>query len=107
MELSAIEKLATSCSDSPGALLPVVNRGKCECKGPCVEVCPYNVFEIRRLSESERQALSWIGRMKVWVHGGQQSFAVNSEVCHACGLCVQACPEQAITLRNGNPSPKV
>jgi NAD-dependent dihydropyrimidine dehydrogenase PreA subunit len=31
-------------------------------------------------------------------HGGRQAFAERAEQCSACGLCVQACPEQAITL---------
>ncbi len=56
------------------------------------------VFEIRDLTAAERGALSFLTRLKVWVHGGKQSFVVRPDACQACGLCVTACPENAITL---------
>jgi 4Fe-4S ferredoxin len=34
----------------------------------------------------------------LFVHGGKQAYAVNADACRACGLCVTACPEKAITL---------
>jgi NAD-dependent dihydropyrimidine dehydrogenase PreA subunit len=39
-----------------------------------------------------------LGRLKALAHGGKQAFAVSAEACHACGLCVKACPENAIRL---------
>lgn len=78
--------------------MPIVDSRRCENKGPCVEVCPYNVFEIRALTTAERKALPLRARLKVWAHGGKQSFVVRPEACHACGLCVTACPERAIRL---------
>lgn len=86
------------CEEQPGRIIPVVNPSLCENKGPCVEACPYDVFEIRALTNAETQRLSWRTRFKVWVHGGKQSFVVRPEACHACGACVPACPEKAITL---------
>lgn len=87
-----------NCDAEPGRLIPVVDSHRCENKGPCVEVCPYEVFEIHPLSECERKNLPWRVRFKVWAHGGKQSFVTQPEACHACGLCVPACPERAITL---------
>lgn len=82
----------------PGLLAPVIDRNRCEGKEDCVRVCPYDVFEIRVLSPAERASLSFKGRMKAFFHGNRQAFAVRAADCHACGECVEACPEGAITL---------
>jgi 4Fe-4S ferredoxin len=78
--------------------VPVIDRNRCEGKSACVEVCPYNVFELRTLAPEDRAGLSPTGRLKSWLHGGRQAYAVGWKNCHACGLCVAACPEQAIKL---------
>lgn len=87
-----------NCSDDAGFLRPVIDRNRCEAKEDCVEVCPFHVFEIRKLSPEERSGLSLIGRLKLFAHGGKQAFAVRADDCHGCGLCVTACPEKAIKL---------
>lgn len=87
------------CKQEPGVFIPVINRNKCEGKKDCVAVCPYDVFKIDTLPKSERSALSFIGKLKGFGHGWQQAFAVKGEACRACGLCVERCPEKAITLR--------
>ena len=92
-----------NCAETPGRVVPVVDANRCENKGPCVEVCPYDVFEIRPLLPDEWQRLSLMPRLKTWVHGGKQAFVVRPEACHACGLCVSACPEKAIKLRRVRP----
>jgi len=86
------------CDDAPGRLRPVIDRNRCEAKADCVEVCPYEVFELAKLSATERAAQSWSGWLKTLAHGGKQAFAVRAADCHACGLCVEACPEKAIKL---------
>ncbi len=83
----------------PGRLVPVVDSRRCEAKEDCVEVCPYDVFEVRKLTNDERGALGMMTRFKVFVHGGKQAFVVRPADCHSCGLCVTACPEKAIKLR--------
>ena len=88
----------TACGDLPGRVVPVIDRNCCEGNSACVEVCPYYVFELRTLAPEDRAGLSLVGRVKSWVHGGRQAYAVGSENCHACGLCVAACPEKAIKL---------
>ncbi|HXU83755.1 MAG TPA: ferredoxin family protein [Polyangia bacterium] len=87
------------CKPAPGTHAPVVNRARCEGKKDCVEVCPYHVFEVRRIDEAEYRALPFLSRLKVRVHGMQTSYTPRAADCHACGLCVTACPEKAITLR--------
>lgn len=86
------------CNGEPGKVAPVVDRNRCEAKAACVGVCPYNVFEVRGLSPEDRAALSLLGKLKAWAHGNQQAFVVRPGDCHACGLCIQACPEQALRL---------
>jgi 4Fe-4S ferredoxin len=61
-------------------------------------VCPYHVFEIRPLARADKAGLSLLARLKARVHGDRQAFAVRAGDCHACGLCVAACPEHAIRL---------
>jgi 4Fe-4S ferredoxin len=90
--------MADPCAPDSGQVFPVIDRSRCEAKEDCVRVCPYDVFEVRRLSDMERAGLGWLARAKLLVHGGRQAFAVHAENCHACGLCVKACPEKAIRL---------
>jgi 4Fe-4S ferredoxin len=91
-----IQKLR--CEKQAGRMTPVIDRNRCEAKADCVSMCPYQVFEIHTLTTAERKALGVAGRLKVLVHGGKQAFTVRADACRACGLCVIACPEQAITL---------
>jgi NAD-dependent dihydropyrimidine dehydrogenase PreA subunit len=86
-----------------GLLAPVVDRNRCEGKEDCVRVCPYDVFELGVLSRDERAALSFVGKLKAFAHGGRQAFAVRAQACHGCGLCVEACPEKAIRLARAAP----
>ena len=42
--------------------------------------------------------LSLRGRIKGFGHGWKQAFTPNAAAGKACGKCLEACPEQAITL---------
>ncbi len=86
------------CRAIPGSFSPVVDHARCEGKSDCVEVCPYGVFEVRRIDDDEFQRLGALARLKLWVHGKRVAYAPNAGACQACGLCVVACPEHAIRL---------
>ncbi len=86
------------CKQAPGAFHPDIDRNRCEGKGDCVRVCPVHVFAIATLPKEARAGLSLRGRIKGMVHRWQQAAIVHPDLCEACGLCVQACPEDAITL---------
>jgi 4Fe-4S ferredoxin len=88
-----------SCKQAPGAFAPVIDRNRCEGKGDCVSVCPKHVFVLGVLPASERGSLSFVGKVKGFAHGWKQAFMPNVGACEACGLCVSACPEEAITLQ--------
>jgi NAD-dependent dihydropyrimidine dehydrogenase PreA subunit len=79
----------------------VVNRNRCEAKADCVEVCPYQVFAVARIERADFEALSLLGKLKVLAHGRKTAYTPNAAQCHACGLCVVACPEKAIQLVPG------
>jgi 4Fe-4S ferredoxin len=95
------------CKFEPGLLQPLIDRNRCEAKGPCVEVCPFDVFVLRLITPDERLGLSLKGRIKALVHGGMQADAQHAERCRGCGLCVAACPERAITLQRRAATPAV
>jgi NAD-dependent dihydropyrimidine dehydrogenase PreA subunit len=93
-----MDAVESRCDDNPGRTVPVIDRNRCEGKSDCVDVCPYDVFEVRKLTPAERKGLSLIGRLKLAGHRGRQAFVVNPDASHACGLCATAYPEKAIRL---------
>jgi len=86
------------CKHPAGAFAPVIDRGRCEGKGVCVKVCPTDVFIVGALPDDERRKLNFAARIKGFAHRWQQALLVNPNACEGCGKCVEACPEQAITL---------
>ena len=86
------------CKATPASFVPVVDVRRCEGKDDCVEVCPYDVFEVGPIDDSVYRALPLKNRLKLWVHGKKIAHTPNAAACQACGLCVVACPEHAITL---------
>lgn len=86
------------CRAEPGRHAIVVDRGKCEGKGDCVEVCPYGVFQVRRIDDADYARLGLLGKLKSLAHGRKTAYTPNLDACQACGLCVVACPEDALTL---------
>lgn len=90
------------CKAETGTWEPIINRSRCEGKSDCVAVCPYDVFEVKRITEADYKTLPLLGRLKLRVHGMKTAYTPNVDQCKACGLCVVSCPEKAITLRPRN-----
>jgi NAD-dependent dihydropyrimidine dehydrogenase PreA subunit len=90
--------LPADCGEVAGRVAPVVDRNRCDGKAQCVEVCPFDVFQLAALTAVQRRELSLLARLKARVLGGRQAFVVRPLDCHACGLCVRACPERALKL---------
>ncbi len=86
------------CSAPSGTLVPVIDHGRCEGTRDCIDVCPNDVFEVRRIDDTDYQGLGRLTRLKVRAHGMMTAYAPHADDCRACGLCVVACPEQAIVL---------
>lgn len=87
-----------TCRQPPGRLRPSIDLRRCKGKGACAVVCPHDVFEIRKIDVDDDRRLGFLTRMKIRVHGGKVAYAPHADRCRACGLCVDACPEHAITL---------
>jgi len=86
------------CAPESKRVAPVVDRFHCEGKADCVRVCPHDVFVVARISDADFAQLTLIGKVKSLVHGRQTAYTPKADDCHACGLCVDACPEKAIHL---------
>jgi NAD-dependent dihydropyrimidine dehydrogenase PreA subunit len=89
---------ASDCKQPPGVIVPAVDLKRCEGKGDCLVVCPEDVFEIRRIDAADYQSLGVLNKLKLRVHGMHVAYTPKADACRACGLCVTACPERAITL---------
>src|ERR1700712_1230998 len=89
---------SANCKQAPGVIVPVVNLKRCEGKGDCAVVCPEDVFLIRRIEPADYAHLGPLNKLKLRVHGLKVAYTPNEDACRACGLCVTACPERAITL---------
>jgi NAD-dependent dihydropyrimidine dehydrogenase PreA subunit len=87
-----------SCRAAPGSFQPVIDHARCEGKRDCVDVCPYGVFEVRRIDDADFARLSIVGRIKSLAHRRQTAYTPAADLCQACGLCVVSCPEKAIAL---------
>ncbi len=87
------------CKAAPGAYAPSIDRNECEGKADCVTVCPYDVFEVRRIDDADYAGLSFFGKIKSLAHGKKTAYTPRADACQACGLCVVACPEKALRLR--------
>ena len=46
-----------ACRHPPGTFVPRIDTALCEGKAVCAAVCPYGVFDIRKLTGPERRAL--------------------------------------------------
>jgi NAD-dependent dihydropyrimidine dehydrogenase PreA subunit len=99
--LSASPKI---CRPGAGDLAPVIDLSRCEGKADCLRVCPYDVFEVRVATSAERKSLGLLAQVKSLAHGHKKAFAIHADQCHACGLCVEACPETAIRLLKLRPA---
>lgn len=93
----------TPCRQPSGGVMPVIDRNRCEGKAACVAVCPTHVFAVGVLPGDARAGLSWRGRLKGFAHGWKQALVTDPDACAACGRCVTACPERAITLARRLP----
>jgi 4Fe-4S ferredoxin len=87
------------CRSPAGQFAPLIDRAKCEGKAKCAEVCPFQVFEVRRIDDADFAKLGVFAKLKSLAHGRQTAYAPRAAACEACGKCVAACPEKAIKLQ--------
>src|SRR5277367_4870188 len=63
------------CRAKPGEFAPVVDRARCEGKAECVEVCPYDVFEVRRMDDADFARFGPLGKLKSLAHRRQTAYS--------------------------------
>jgi ferredoxin len=95
---SSSSSSSTDCKSPPGEFVPVVDRARCAAKADCVRVCPFDVFEVRRIGDADFASLGVLAKVKNMVQGRKSAYAPRAASCEACGKCVAACPEKAIKL---------
>jgi NAD-dependent dihydropyrimidine dehydrogenase PreA subunit len=61
----------------------LIDWNRCSGKGTCIEVCPFNVFELQEI-ENHPETL--------------KAVAVRIENCTLCMKCIPACVEDAIIV---------
>jgi len=93
-----LDRPGERCNAPAGKWAPVIDHGRCEGKSDCVLVCPNDVFEVRRIDDGDFARLRPVAKLRVLAHRRQTAYAANADACRACGLCVVACPEHAVTL---------
>jgi NAD-dependent dihydropyrimidine dehydrogenase PreA subunit len=93
----------SGCRAAPGTFAPQIDRSRCEGKSDCVDVCPYDVFEVRRIDDVDFAKLGLLGKVKSLAHGRKTAYSPRASACQACGKCVEACPEKAIKLARVAP----
>lgn len=91
-------RLPSQCQPEAGMLIPIIDRNRCDGKQDCVAVCPFDVFAMQRLTALDLAMFPAAPRKAHKLVGKWQAFTVHAESCHACNLCVVACPENAIRL---------
>lgn len=70
------------CRGSPGGVFaPRIKRSKCEGESDCLEVCPHDLFEVRRTHAADFAALGPLAKLKSEGHERQiaDTLAKSSE----------------------------
>ena len=58
--------------------LPVIDHGRCEAKRDCVRVCPYDVFEVRRMDPDDFTALNVLGKVRSTAHRRMTAYVLSA-----------------------------
>lgn len=87
-----------NCNAEGGLFVPIVDTNRCKGRHECEEVCPYDVFYVRRMDDDDFAALSVRGKVNSLLHQRRTAYTPNADQCKGCGLCVVACPESAVRL---------
>lgn len=82
-----------------GVFSPSVDVARCEGTGKCLTACPEDVFGLLPIEPEDRASLTPLQKLKLFALGGKVAYALSADRCRACGLCLEACPEKAITLQ--------
>ena len=74
------------CKHPPGKFIPVVDFSRCEAKGPCTQVCPYNVFEISKIEPADYAKLGLLSKLKN--RGTRRKSCIHTELGPVRGVWI-------------------
>lgn len=86
------------CRAELGAWRPVIDRSRCTGRMDCARVCPNGVFAVERMVDEDFAELGVLGKIRAIMNGRMTAYTPRADACRACGLCLVACTEKAITL---------
>ena len=69
---------------APSRFIVEISPEKCSLKKDCIEVCPVEALDVK-----------------------DEELVIDEQLCLGCGLCVPACPENALNLTPRRDPPKV
>jgi NAD-dependent dihydropyrimidine dehydrogenase PreA subunit len=96
-----MNKDKSTCDETSGKLVPLINLSNCGGKEKCIPACPYDVLEMRTITEEGRLTLNFKGKIKTFFKP-KKAYVKDPALCYSCGICVQVCPEKAIKLSQRN-----
>lgn len=78
---------------------PIHIEDKCVFCGKCVPTCPVTAIElVEEFFETRDDDIYFIRRDITNMRDGE--FTIQGDLCQACGVCVNQCPVDALTLEN-------
>jgi energy-converting hydrogenase A subunit Q len=78
---------------------PIHIEDNCVFCGKCVPICPVTAIElIEEFFETRDDDIYFIRRTITNVRDGE--FKIHKDLCQACGVCVNQCPVEALSLEN-------
>ena len=76
---------------------PVVEESKCTFCGKCSQICQYNAIAVvNPVRDNPERYRDDVPALKRISNGVKQRVLIFYELCHSCGACKIACPEDAI-----------
>ena len=72
--------LDSHCDEVSGKLMPIVNFNSCAAKRDCVEVCPFDVFEMRPITKEDKAQLSLKGKIKTFFLATKPTLIIQKPV---------------------------
>ena len=66
---------------------PVADHSRYEAKRDASAVCPYDVFEVRRMDDDDFTALGLLGKVRTTAHRRMTAYAVRADQWRVRPLC--------------------
>jgi 4Fe-4S ferredoxin len=65
-----------------GIPFPIVDFNKCSGAGLCIPACPFDVFELKLINETDKKGLYRVGKFKIKFNS-KKAYVVQADLCNA------------------------